>query len=148
MNIITKDTLLSMSEDDYMNDAQLAYFKNLLEEQKNNILVSISDSKGSLLVTESNSDETDVATKIELQQLELKRMDRERKLLSKINKTITLINCGEYGYCESTGEPIGIQRLLARPTATLSVEAKERQEHRERTSGLAKKYHNMDDDSE
>jgi DnaK suppressor protein len=140
MKTITKEKLLSMPEDDYMNDIQLAFFKRILEEQRDNILSSMNESKHNLIVTEKNSDETDMATNVELQQLELKRMDRERKLLNKINKTISLINNGDYGYCESTGEPIGLQRLLARPTATLSVEAKERQEFREKTSGLAKKY--------
>jgi DnaK suppressor protein len=148
MNIIAKEELLNMSEDDYMNDTQLTYFKHLLEEQKNAILVSIDESKDNLVVTEKDADETDVATKIEYQQLELKRMDRERKLLNKISKTIELIKNGEYGYCESTGEPIGLERLLARPTATLSVAAKERQEYREKTSGLAKKYHQKDDNLE
>ena len=68
------------------------------------------------------------ATQEEEYALELRTRDRERKLLGKIQATIRLIDEGEYGYCQDTGEPIGLKRLLARPTATLSVEAQERRE--------------------
>jgi len=140
MGLISKDTLLSMADDAYMSDVQLDFFKDILEKQKDKTLSSIKHSEQNLIATDNNADVTDVATNIEIQQIELKRMERERKLLNKINKTIRLINDKEYGYCQSTGEQIGLKRLLARPTATLSVAAKERQEFRKKTSGVVRKY--------
>ncbi len=137
-NIINREQLLNMPESDYMNEVQLSFFRNLLETQKEEILADISEVKNTLQVNERNSDVTDIATVIEQQQIDLKRTDRERKLLNKINKTIKLIDEGEYGFCEETGEPIGLQRLLARPTTTLSIEAKQQQEFKEKTVGHVK----------
>ena len=136
--LLTRDELLNMPESEYMNTDQLAFFKNLLETQKEEILADISAVKNTLQSNEKNSDVTDIATVIEQQQIDLKRTDRERKLLNKINKTLKLINAGDYGYCEETGEPIGLQRLLARPTTTLSIEAKQQQEFKEKTIGQVK----------
>jgi DnaK suppressor protein len=138
MTILTQDALLNMPESDYMNPEQLSFFTNLLETQKQEIISGISDIKDSLQSNEKNSDMTDIATVIEQQQLDLKRTDRERKLLNKISKTLKLIESGEYGYCDETGEPIGLRRLLARPTTTLSIEAKQQQEFKERTIGQVK----------
>lgn len=85
MNLINRDTLLSMAGDAYMNDVQLDFFKDILRIQKDRALLSIKHSEQNLSSTDSNSDVTDVATNIEIQQIELKRMERERKLLNKIN---------------------------------------------------------------
>ena len=133
--INTKEELLMMAKDDYMNDQQILFFKNKLIDQKNEIIKDMESLKKDLITSEKSSDMSDVATTYELQQLELKRADRERKLLSKINKTLRNINNGEYGYCEITGDEIGLERMLARPTATLSLIAKERQEFKEKTLG-------------
>ena len=125
-----------MPADDYMNDAQLAYFKGILEQQKSEILADMGNVKKELIGSEQNADMNDVASTYESQQLELKRVDRERKLLNKINKTLANINNGEYGYCEVTGDEIGIERMIARPTATMTIDAKERQEFKEKTVGV------------
>jgi DnaK suppressor protein len=142
---ITKEDLLTMPKDAYMNDIQLGYFRDILEQQKSDILSDFESVKDSMVATGYNADMSDVATQHELQQLDLKRADRERKLLSKIDSTLRLINSGDYGYCEETGDKIGLKRMLARPTATLSIVAKERQEYRERTIGMSKPYSNEGD---
>jgi DnaK suppressor protein len=132
---ITKEELLTMPADEYMNDVQLAYFKGILTQQKSEILADMENVKKELIGSEKNADMNDVASTYESQQLELKRVDRERKLLDKINQTLANINNGEYGYCEVTGDEIGLKRMIARPTATMTIEAKERQEFKEKTVG-------------
>ena len=127
-----------MSNADYMNEQQLAFFKDLLSTQKNELTLAIDNAKKSLSESERNTDLNDVASSQEMQQLYLRTVDRQGKLLRKVNEALRYIENGEYGYCEVTGEPIGLKRLLARPTATLSVEAKEIQEHQERTQGVIK----------
>jgi len=134
---INKIELLAMPADDYMNDIQISYFQDTLKQQRFEILESMNSSKEELRVSEKSSDMSDVATVYELQQLALKRVDRERKLLNKINKTLVSIRNGEYGYCEATGEEIGLKRMIARPTATMTIGAKERQEFKEKTIGAA-----------
>ena len=132
---ITKEELLTMPADEYMNDVQLAYFKGILTQQKSEILADMENVKKELIGSDKNADMNDVASTYESQQLELKRVDRERKLLDKINQTLANINNGEYGYCEVTGDEIGLKRMIARPTATMTIEAKERQEFKEKTVG-------------
>jgi DnaK suppressor protein len=132
---ITKEELLTMPADEYMNDVQLAYFKGILTQQKSEILADMENVKKELIGSEKNADMNDVASTYESQQLELKRVDRERKLLNKINHTLANIDNGEYGYCEVTGDEIGLKRMIARPTATMTIEAKERQEFKEKTVG-------------
>jgi DnaK suppressor protein len=132
---ITKEELLTMPADEYMNDVQLAYFKGILTQQKSEILADMENVKKELIGSEKNADMNDVASTYESQQLELKRVDRERKLLNKINQTLANIDNGEYGYCEVTGDEIGLKRMIARPTATMTIEAKERQEFKEKTVG-------------
>ena len=132
---ITKEELLTMPADEYMNDVQLAYFKGTLTQQKSEILADMENVKKELIGSEKNADMNDVASTYESQQLELKRVDRERKLLNKINQTLANIDNGEYGYCEVTGDEIGLKRMIARPTATMTIEAKERQEFKEKTVG-------------
>ena len=127
-----------MNDKDYMNEQQLAFFKDLLLKQKNELTLAIENAKKSLSESERNTDLNDVASSQEMQQLYLRTVDRQGKLLRKVNEALRYIDNGEYGYCEVTGEPIGLKRLLARPTATLSVEAKEIQEHQERTQGVIK----------
>ena len=136
--MLTEKELLNMPENAYMNKEQLAFFKELLLQQKQELSEAIDDAKKSLSESERNTDLNDVATSQEMQQLYLRTVDRQSKLLRKVNESLKNIDNGEYGYCELTGETIGIQRLLARPTATLSVQAKEIQEHQERTQGIIK----------
>ncbi|WP_119344557.1 RNA polymerase-binding protein DksA [Facilibium subflavum] len=136
--MLTEKELLEMSDNDYMNDQQLAFFKALLLQQKEELNKAIEDAKKSLSESERNTDLNDVASSQEMQQLYLRTVDRQSKLLRKVNESLHQIDSGEYGYCEITGEPIGIKRLLARPTATLSVQAKEIQEHQEKTQGTIK----------
>lgn len=136
--MLTEKELLEITEDAYMNAEQLDFFKKLLIKQKKELIEAIDEAKRGLSEPERNTDLNDVATSQEMQQLYLRTVDRQSKLLYKVNESLKHIENGEYGYCELTGEPIGVQRLLARPTATLSVQAKEIQEHQERTQGIVK----------
>ncbi|RRD90795.1 RNA polymerase-binding protein DksA [Conchiformibius steedae] len=115
-------------EDDYMNDDQLAFFRNLLTKMQDELIDRAAETTSSMQDHESAPDPADRASQEEEYALELRTRDRERKLLSKIQASLRDIDEGEYGFCKDTGEPIGLKRLLARPTATLSVEAQERRE--------------------
>lgn len=115
-------------ESDYMNEDHLEFFRELLKKLQDELIQNASATTDHLQDHESASDPADRATQEEGYALELRTRDRERKLLSKIQSSLRSIEEGEYGYCLDTGEPIGLKRLLARPTATLSVEAQERRE--------------------
>jgi DnaK suppressor protein len=130
--MMTPETLLAMSEVDYMNAHQLEYFQRMLEAMREEILQNVAHTSELLRQSSELPDPVDRATQEEEQAIELRTRDRERKLLRKIESALNRIATGQYGYCEETGEPIGIKRLLARPTATLSIEAQERHERRER----------------
>ena len=132
---VDERTLLSMPESDYMNAEQLAFFRRCLEDQRDDLLNNFTQTTRHLQKTESKPDPVDRATQEEEYAIELRTRDRERKLLHKIEIAIQRINRGEYGYSEETGEPIGLKRLLARPTATLTVEEQERHELLERQFG-------------
>jgi DnaK suppressor protein len=129
---MTSDELLAMPEKDYMNAEQLSFFRQLLEPMRDEILHNVTTTSEHLRESEELPDPADRATQEEEHLLELRTRDRERKLLRKIERALRQIEQGEYGYCEETGEPIGLKRLLARPTATLTLEAQERHEQRER----------------
>ncbi|NYT82695.1 RNA polymerase-binding protein DksA [Alcaligenaceae bacterium] len=133
--LLTEKELLAMPEADYMNQAQLAFFRNRLKELEQEILNNADATTENLRETQFVPDPADRATIEEEHALELRTRDRERKLLKKVQQSITRIDSGEYGWCEETGEPIGIARLLARPTATLSLEAQERREMRQKLYG-------------
>ncbi len=124
--------LLSMSENEYMNKRQLAFFNKKLKKLKQEILLNAGTTTEHLRETQFVPDPADRASIEEEHALELRARDRERKLLKKVQQSIERIESGEYGWCEETGEPIGIPRLLARPTATLSLEAQERREMRKK----------------
>ena len=132
---LTEEEILKAPEKDYMNEAQLAFFKKRLMEVRDQILRNADDTGEHLRENEITTDPSDRATLEEEYTLELRTRDRERKLLKKVEKSIKLIDDGSYGYCEETGEPIGIPRLLARPTATLSLEAQERRERVQKLYG-------------
>ena len=124
--------LMAMPESDYMNEAQLAYFKAKLTMMRDEILENARETGEHLKENEVFADPNDRATVEEENLLEQRVRDRERKLLKKINSSLARIEEGEYGFCQETGDPIGIPRLLARPTAELSIEAQEKHERLEK----------------
>ena len=132
---LTEADLLKMSEKDYMNAAQLEFFKTKLLALKADLLMHANETTEHLRETVLVPDPADRATIEEEHALELRTRDRERKLLKKVEQSLLSIETGEYGWCEETGEPIGIPRLLARPTANLSLEAQERRELRQKLFG-------------
>jgi DnaK suppressor protein len=116
-----------------MNERQLEYFKNKLLMWKDDILRESRETVSHLQSeTENHPDLADRASSETDRSLELRTRDRQRKLISKIDEALRRIEDGAYGYCEETGEPIGLARLQARPIATLGLEAQERHERRER----------------
>ncbi|KUO57263.1 MAG: RNA polymerase-binding protein DksA [Sphingomonadales bacterium BRH_c3] len=124
------------SEDEpYMNERQQSYFRTLLLEWKRSIYHAADQTLQSLQdgpirepdLNDRASSETDWG-------IELRTRDRQRKLISKIDAALRRIDQGEYGYCEVTGDPIGLKRLIARPVATMTVEAQEAHERREKIS--------------
>ncbi|ODR94165.1 RNA polymerase-binding protein DksA [Methyloceanibacter stevinii] len=122
------------SEDEpFMNDLQRAYFRRKLLDWRDEILRSTKETLEHLQNdSEQHADIADRATSESERALELRARDRQRKLIAKIDEALARIDDGTYGYCEETGEPISLKRLDARPIATLSVEAQERHERRER----------------
>ena len=124
--------LLAMPEADYMNPAQMAYFKSKLEAMRDDILDNARETGEHLKENEVFADPNDRATVEEENMLEQRVRDRERKLLKKITSSLVRIEDGSYGYCLETGDPIGLPRLLARPTAELSIEAQEKHERLEK----------------
>lgn len=117
----------------FMNERQLKYFRQKLLDWKEDILKESRETLTHLQAeTENHPDLVDRASSETDKALELRTRDRQRKLISKIDEAMRRIEDGSYGYCEETGEPIGLARLEARPTATLSLEAQERHERRER----------------
>ena len=120
-------------DESFMNERQLEYFKQKLLSWKDEILRESRETVTHLQKeTENHPDLADRATSETDRALELRTRDRQRKLISKIDEALRRIEDGSYGYCEETGEPIGLARLEARPVATMSVEAQERHERRER----------------
>ena len=133
--LLTEDQILKMSDKDYMNEAQLAFFKARLQQLEIDLLKNAGETTEHLRETVLVPDPADRATIEEEHALELRTRDRERKLLKKVQQSIASIDSGDYGWCEETGEPIGIPRLLARPTATLSLEAQQRRELKQKLYG-------------
>jgi len=133
---LTDAEVMAMSDNDYMNDAQMAFFRLKLVALKVGILASAGQTTENLREdTVVVPDPADRATIEEEHALELRTRDRERKLLKKIEQSIQRIDAGDYGYCDETGEPIGVGRLLARPTANLSLEAQQRRELKQKMFG-------------
>lgn len=128
--------VLAMPDGEYMNDVQMAYFRRKLTQLKQEILNSAGETTEHLREdTVVVPDPADRATIEEEHALELRTRDRERKLLKKIEQSIIRIDAGDYGFCDETGEAIGVGRLLARPTATLSLEAQQRRELKQKMFG-------------
>jgi DnaK suppressor protein len=132
---LTEVELLKMSEKDYMNAGQLDFFRQKLLTLKDDILKNASETTEHLRENILVPDPADRATIEEEHALELRTRDRERKLLKKVEQALARIESGDYGWCEETGEPIGLNRLIARPTANLSLEAQERRELRQKLFG-------------
>ncbi len=133
---LTDAEVLAMPDDEYMNDKQLAFFRGKLLQLKQGILSNAGETTEHLRAdTVIVPDPADRATIEEEHALELRTRDRERKLLKKIEQSIARIDAGDYGYCDETGEPIGVGRLMARPTATLSLEAQQRRELKQKMFG-------------
>ena len=120
-------------DEEFMNMHQKAYFRAKLVAWRNDILREARETFGHLAEESANHpDLADRASSETDRAIELRARDRQRKLISKIDAALQRIDDGTYGYCEETGEPIGLKRLDARPIATLSIEAQERHERREK----------------
>jgi len=132
---LTEAELLRAPASQYMSPEQLAFFRDKLLATQRELLEKANLTSEHLREHELEADPTDQATIEEEYALELRARDRERKLLKKIDEALRRIDEGSYGWCEETGEPIGIARLIARPTATLSVEAQTRREQKQRLYG-------------
>ncbi|WP_084360452.1 RNA polymerase-binding protein DksA [Hydrogenophaga palleronii] len=133
---LTDQDVQAMPDSEYMSDLQLAYFRRKLSQLKADMLANAGETTEHLREdTVVVPDPADRATIEEEHALELRTRDRERKLLKKIEQAIARIDSGDYGYCEETGEPIGVGRLMARPTASLSLEAQQRRELKQKMFG-------------
>ena len=120
--------------EEYMNEMQLEYFRQKLLEWKKSLIGQSMDTLDELKQGGLNQpDQIDRASLESDKALELRTRDRARKLISKIDEALKRIEDGTYGYCEETGDPIGLERLEVRPVATLSIEAQERHERMEKT---------------
>ncbi|KNZ33970.1 MAG: conjugal transfer protein TraR [Methylibium sp. NZG] len=133
---LTEAEVLAMPEAEYMNDKQLDFFRVTLQRLKDDLLNNAGETTEHLREdTSIVPDPADRATIEEEHALELRTRDRERKLLKKISQSLGRIESGDYGFCDETGEPIGLGRLIARPTATLSLEAQQRRELKQKMFG-------------
>jgi DnaK suppressor protein len=133
---LTEPELMAMPDSEYMNDKQLEFFRNKLQTLKDDLLSNAGETTEHLREdTSIVPDPADRATIEEEHALELRTRDRERKLLKKISQSLARIEAGDYGFCDETGEPIGLGRLIARPTATLSLEAQQRRELKQKMFG-------------
>jgi DnaK suppressor protein len=133
--LLTEPELIKQAKTDYMSKDQLAFFRQRLLELAAQLRENAGATTEHLRELAVAPDPADRATLEEEHALELRARDRERKLLKKVEGALLRIENGDYGYCEETGEPIGIQRLLARPTATLTIEAQERRELKQKMYG-------------
>ena len=133
---LTEPELMAMPDSEYMNDKQLEFFRVRLQTLKDDLLSNAGETTEHLREdTSIVPDPADRATIEEEHALELRTRDRERKLLKKISQSLSRIEAGDYGFCDETGEPIGLGRLIARPTATLSLEAQQRRELKQKMFG-------------
>lgn len=128
---IDEQTLLAMSESDYMNSVQRDFFRRRLETERQTILAHIGELKGEIYRYDTSGDDADKAAHEEELRMLFRQIDRESRLLPKVDAALRRIDMGEYGYCVETGEAIGLRRLLLRPTAERSIDAKQTQEQRE-----------------
>jgi DnaK suppressor protein len=132
---LTGDALLKMPAADYMNASQMEFFRARLADMKRQLIENADQTSDHLRENDVVPDPADRATIEEEHALELRTRDRERKLMKKIDQALARIDDGSYGYCEETDDAIGLPRLLARPTATMSVEAQQRRELKQKLYG-------------
>lgn len=130
-DLLTEQQVIDAPEADYMNEAQLAFFRNRLIELHDSTRERIRDAKEQMLNRPELSDPSDRASWEEQIAILMRIVDREQKLLPKIQQALERIRTENYGYCEETGEPIGVQRLMARPTAEYCADVKIFQEMKE-----------------
>ena len=135
LKTLSEKALLAMPAKAYMNAEQLEFFRDLLRKQRQDLIDNASMTIDHLRDGEAEADPNDRATIEEENSIELRIRDRERKMLPRIEAALRRIDDGSYGYCEETGDPIGLRRLLARPTTVYSIEAQERHESRQRILG-------------
>ncbi|MEY8830796.1 RNA polymerase-binding protein DksA [Sedimentitalea sp. XS_ASV28] len=132
-DVFLPDDYRPAEDEPFMNDMQLEYFRRKLIDWKNELLAGSRDTiEGLQDGTRNIPDVADRASEETDRALELRTRDRQRKLVAKIDSALRRVEDGEYGYCEVTGEPISLKRLDARPIATMSLEAQERHERREK----------------
>lgn len=132
LTLLTTTELLAQPADDYMNDAQQQFFRALLLSPRGELQTRIAEEFETLREHETSSDPADISSAEEQRQWQLRQLEREKQRLDKIDAALDHLARGEYGWCRETGEPIGLKRLLLRPSASLCIEAKERQEQREK----------------
>ena len=133
MTVAVDETYRPSEDEPFMNERQKDYFRRKLLIWKDDILRESRETLAALQnESENHPDLADRAASETDRAIELRARDRQRKLIAKIDSALNRIEEGSYGYCEETGEPIGLKRLDARPIATLSIEAQERHERRER----------------
>jgi DnaK suppressor protein len=135
VRLLTEAEVIKQAKTEYMSKEQLEFFRHRLVELQQQLRENAGATTEHLREIAVAPDPADRATQEEEHALELRTRDRERKLLKKVEAALMRIEDGSYGYCEETGEPIGIQRLLARPTATLTIEAQERRELKQKMYG-------------
>ena len=133
--LLTEAEIVKMPKSDYMNAAQLRFFRERLLDLQKQLRENAGATTEHLRELSFAPDPADRATLEEEHALELRTRDRERKLIRKIDEALKRVEDGSYGYCLETGEEIGVKRLEARPVATLTIEAQERRERRERQYG-------------
>lgn len=131
IQVPTEEQILAAPEDDYMNDEQLEFFRQKLIELHDTTRARIQEAKDQMCAPIAESDPNDRASYEEQAGIALRIVDREQKLLPKIQQSLERIRMGTYGYCLESEEPIGIRRLLARPTAEFCAEVKALKEQKE-----------------
>lgn len=129
---MTDQELLLQPQENYMDDGQLAYFRRVLEEKKASVISRLQSYHSSMKDPVREADVTDLASNEEHRSLSLAMMNRDREELKRINEALERIREGDYGYCDHTGEPIGLRRLLVNPTTNLSVESMRVEESKSR----------------
>ncbi|WP_119395409.1 TraR/DksA C4-type zinc finger protein [Salinibius halmophilus] len=130
--MLTVEQILAAPEEEYMNEDQLEFFRALIVQQLEETHEQINDAKEQVRTQQYEADELDKAAVEEERRFQLRMIDRLTKLEPKLKEALKRIEDGDFGFCEVTGEPIGVRRLMARPTATLCAEEKQRQEMQEK----------------
>lgn len=145
--MLTREKILNAPASEYMSDAQLKFFEQLLLEQKKQIRADLEQCKEVLSDNELEADPLDSAYQEEIKQITLLRVQRDTYNLHKIEGALERIFTKEYGFCEETGDPIGLSRLIANPIATLSIDSSITAELRERIDGSSDEHDNSSEEA-